>query len=92
MKLKTAVKIQKVLYYIIIAIFLLFGIIGIILEKILSIFSWIISVRDNLLFKIGNKLLLMSVESAEIKNEYYLKSITAGMYLEYLKEIEKNKN
>ena len=90
MKVKTATKIQIVLHYILVAIFLPIGIVGFVFDKIVQFFRFIISLRDKLLFFIGNKLLLASKESKEIKNDYFLKEYTAKQYNDYLKVMKEN--
>ena len=84
MKIKTAVRIQKTLHYIILIVFLPIGILGFIFDKIVQFFRFFITLRDNTLFFIGNKLLLHSNEKKGIKNEYFLKHYTAKQYYDYL--------
>lgn len=79
MKLKTASKIQKVLWLTIWLLMLPFSIVGILIDSLVKPFKWVLEELDSLRFRIGNKLLLMSdeVKDGTIKNEYFIRNFTA---------------
>ena len=86
MKVKTAFRIQRVLQYLIVLLFLPIGLIGIVFDKLTQFFSWVISKRDDLLFYVGHTLFLKCEESNVVKNPDYFKHFTAGALYAYLKE------
>lgn len=62
MRLKTANKIQKVLWLTIWLLMLPFSIVGILIDSLTKPFKWVLHELDFLRFRIGNKLLRMSDE------------------------------
>lgn len=79
MKLKTASKIQKALWWTIWFLMLPLSIVGILIDSLTKPFKWVLEELDFLRFRIGNKLLRMSdeVKDGTIQNEYFIRRRTA---------------
>ena len=93
MKLKTASKIQKVLWLTIWFLMLPFSIVGILIDSLVKPFKWVLEELDSLRFRIGNRLLRMSdeVKDGTIQNEYFIRNFTASEAYIHLKKEQQSK-
>lgn len=92
MTLKTATRIQKTTDIALWIVMLPFAILGIFIEKMLmKPLEWIVNMFDTARFRIGNKLLHVSIEAKDgtIQNDYCLRNFTALDAYKKLKEERK---